>query len=299
MLDLGIDIGGTFIKYAVVDDENNIVRRWKRETIPCDTAAAFYDYLCADLPVENIRYVGVSVPGVIAPDSTILSQAAANVRITYKTNVIEEVEKRLHRPTHALNDAKSAGLCEMRIGNGKGTSSSAYFVIGTGIGGCVCDDRHVWEGVDRIAGEFSNLACGFHEDGSIAHLWEIASMNALIDIYNRDAKEEAKKRYGTEITALYHQGDPVAIRALDEWCKNICLGFETIICFYNPEVICVGGGISKEDWFIEKLRDTMRQESLGRAFSDICTTRIERCLYDNDANLLGAILFARQKQSEA
>ena len=42
MLDLGIDIGGTFIKYAVVDDENNIVRRWKRETIPCDTAAAFY-----------------------------------------------------------------------------------------------------------------------------------------------------------------------------------------------------------------------------------------------------------------
>ncbi|HAM29976.1 MAG TPA: ROK family protein [Erysipelotrichaceae bacterium] len=299
MLDLGIDVGGTFIKYAIVDEENNIIRRWKKETIKFDTPKEFYDYLCADVPVENIRYIGLSVPGVLAPDSTILSEAAVNVRVMYHTNVKQEIESRLGRPAHVLNDAKSAGFCEMQLGSGKGAASSVYFVIGTGIGGCVCDDHQVIEGVNRVAGEFSNLACGFHEDGSIKHLWEIASMNALIDIYNEIAEEDRKERYGTEITKRYHAGEAAALRAMDQWCRNICLGFETIITFYNPELICVGGGISKEDWFIEKLRDTMQQENLKRAFPELVTTRIERCLYDNDANILGALLFARQKESEA
>ena len=58
----------------------------------------------------------------------------------------------------------------MQIGNGKGTASSVYFVIGTGIGGCVCDDSHVVEGVNRIAGEFSNLPIGFKEDLSLIHI---------------------------------------------------------------------------------------------------------------------------------
>lgn len=296
MFDLGIDIGGTFIKYALVDENNNVVERWKKETVRFTNADEFYDYLCADLPLDQIRMVGVSAPGVIAPDYTILSKAAPNVRIMYQTNPAKEIEKRIFRPVHVLNDAKSAGFCEMQIGNGKGASSSVYFVIGTGIGGCVCDERGVIQGADRIAGEFSNLACGFHEDGSLVHLHEIASMTALIDIYNR--LSDTPKQYGTEITKLYLDKNPIAIKAVDQWCRNICLGFETIITFFNPEVICVGGGISKEEWFIEKLRETMKDDQLQRVFDDLVTTRIEPCRYDNDANLLGAILFARQKGSE-
>ena len=91
MLDLGIDIGGTFIKYAIVDDENQIVRKWKKETIKHENKDQFYEYLCSDLPLENIRYIGVSAPGVLAMDSTILSKAAENVCIMYQTNVRDEI----------------------------------------------------------------------------------------------------------------------------------------------------------------------------------------------------------------
>ncbi|MCI9040528.1 ROK family protein [Dubosiella newyorkensis] len=295
MLDLGIDIGGTFIKYAIVDDENQIVRKWKKETIKHKNKDQFYEYLCSDLPLENIRYIGVSAPGVLAMDSTILSKAAENVCIMYQTNVRDEIHKRTHKAVHVLNDAKSAGFCEMQIGNGKGTASSVYFVIGTGIGGCVCDDSHVVEGVNRIAGEFSNLPIGFKEDGSIQFLYEIASMSALISIYNRYADQPVQ--YGTEITEKYHAGDPMAIKAFDEWCRNICAGLFQIIIFYNPEVICIGGGISQEEWFIEKLR-SMIQSEIKLPFQGLFSTRIESCRFSNDANLLGAILFARQKEME-
>ena len=184
----------------------------------------------------------------------------------------------------------------MKIGNGKGSKSSVYFVIGTGIGGCVCDEKGVIEGQNRIAGEFSQLPIGFLEDepNKLKGLCEIASMTALIEIYNRKVEEEQQLKYGKEITDLYLAGDETAIQAMDEWCKNIVLGLYIIITFYSPEVICIGGGISKEDWFIDKIRDMM-EHVVEHDFKDITATRIERCRYDNDANLLGAVLFARQK----
>lgn len=293
---LGIDIGGTYIKYGIVNDKNEIVRRWKKETLFFEEKQQFYDYICDGLETENIACIGISAPGVLAEDSTIISKAAPNVRVMYGTNVNQEFEDRLKIPARAVNDAKSAGLCEMKMGNGKGSRSSVYFVIGTGIGGCVCDEKGVIEGQNRIAGEFSQLPIGFMEDepNKLKGLCEIASMTALIEIYNQKVEEEQQLKYGKEIADLYLSGDETAVLAMDEWCKNIVLGLYIIITFYSPEVICIGGGISKEDWFIDKIRDMM-EHVVEHDFKDITATRIERCRYDNDANLLGAVLFARQK----
>lgn len=293
---LGIDIGGTYIKYGIVNDKNEIVRRWKKETLPFEEKQQFYDYICDGLETENIACIGISAPGVLAEDSTIISKAAPNVRVMYGTNVNQEFEDRLKIPARAVNDAKSAGLCEMKMGNGKGSRSSVYFVIGTGIGGCVCDEKGVIEGQNRIAGEFSQLPIGFMEDepNKLRGLAEIASMTALIEIYNQKVEEEQQLKYGKEIADLYLSGDETAVLAMDEWCKNIVLGLYIIITFYSPEVICIGGGISKEDWLIDKIRDMM-EHVVEHDFKDITATRIERCRYDNDANLLGAVLFARQK----
>ena len=293
---LGIDIGGTYIKYGIVNDKNEIVRRWKKETLLFEEKQQFYDYICDGLETENIACIGISAPGVLAEDSTIISKAAPNVRVMYGTNVNQEFEDRLKIPARAVNDAKSAGLCEMKMGNGKGSRSSVYFVIGTGIGGCVCDEKGVIEGQNRIAGEFSQLPIGFMEDepNKLKGLCEIASMTALIEIYNQKVEEEQQLKYGKEIADLYLAGDETAVLAMDEWCKNIVLGLYIIITFYSPEVICIGGGISKEDWFIDKIRHMM-EHVVEHDFKEIVATRIERCRYDNDANLLGAVLFVRQQ----
>lgn len=297
MIDLAIDIGGTYIKYALINKENQIIKKWKKETKLFDKKDDFYDYLCQDLPLENIEYVGISAPGVLSPESDVLSKAAPHVRIMYHTNVNEEVKKRIHKKVKTINDAKSAGYCEFSIGNAVGTKSSAYFIIGTGIGGCLCDEHGIIHGHDNIAGEFSHLPVGYRQDipDKTLGLSYLASMSALIDIYNENLEQHLHLHLGQDICQLYLQGDEHAKKAIDHWCRNIIMGLYMIIIIYNPEIICIGGGISQEDWFIDKIK-TMMKEEIQHSLNGLITTKIERCKYDNDANLLGAIMYARSEQ---
>ncbi len=284
---LGIDIGGTFIKYALVEEDYTITKKWKKETKLFLTKDEFYDYLCEGLNEYDIECIGVSAPGVIDEDSRVLSKAAKNVQIMLGHCVNDEISRRTGKKVATINDAKAAGYCELMIGNGKGTSSSVYFVIGTGIGGCVCDKDGVVQGVNSIAGEFSNIPMGY-VNGKIYGLSNLASMTALIEIYN--SMSETKLTYGTEVCERYLEKEDIAIKAMDQWCLNICIGLVAIIIFINPEIICLGGGISEEDWFIDKVKETWA--TMNRPFKDLTTTRIDRCLYNNDANLLGAVLYA-------
>lgn len=286
---LGIDIGGTFIKYALVNENYEIVEKWKKETRLFETKDEFYDYLCEGLDQQNVECIGVSAPGVIDESSNVLSKAAVNVRIMKDTNINHEISTRTGLKVATMNDAKAAGYCELKVGNGRNTSSSVYFVIGTGIGGCVCDNNGVIQGVNNIAGEFSNIPM-MGADGQVRGLCDYASMSALINIYNSKASTPLK--YGTEVCEKYLANDKVAVEAMDEWCHNICVGLYSIVIFYNPEVICIGGGISEEDWFIEKIRTMFKSSDFN--FSELITTRIERCLYNNDANILGAVAYASQ-----
>lgn len=292
MTHLGIDIGGTFLKYALVNDENIIIKKWKKETKKFSGKDEFYDYLCEDIDITIIDYIGISAPGIIDEKSNVLSKASKNVRVMLNTNINEEVSSRLKKPVITINDAKAAGFCELKMGNGKGTKSSAYWIIGTGIGGCICDSKSIIRGINNIAGEFSFLPTAI-KDNKIQGMGKTASMDALINIYNNKVAEGKKLQYGTEICEKYLENDPVAVSAMNEWCQNIVMGLYSIIIFYNPEIICIGGGISEEDWFIEKIQNMFTKE-IELYFSDLITTKIDRCKFNNDSNILGAVAYATE-----
>lgn len=287
MQNLGIDIGGTFIKYALTDESCHIIKKWEKPAKLFSSKDDFYDYLCEKIDPSSVRYIGVSAPGIIDKDANVLSKASENIRIMYQTNINREVSLRLNRPTASINDAKAAGFCELKLGNGKGTESSVYWIIGTGIGGCVCSRDSILSGKDNIAGEFSFLPLTI-KDNKIVNIGKTASMKALINLYNQRVPEEEKTEYGKEICHRYLSRDPVATDVINEWCQNIVLGLYSVIIFYNPEVICIGGGISEEDWFIEKIRD-IYENGVKLHFKDLITTRIERCKFHNDSNILGAV----------
>lgn len=293
---LGIDIGGTFIKYAIIDENLNIIKQWKKKTKLFSNKDDFYDYICENIENNGFDVIGVSAPGVISQDSTVVSKAAEYVKIMYQTNVNQEIYKRLKIPTSTLNDGKCAGYCELRIGNGKNSSSSAYFIIGTGIGGCLCYHQDIIYGQDRVSGEFSTLPIGFNQNNPkrFKRLGECASMTALINMYNK--KTDDKVISGEEISLRYKQNEPLAISVVEKWCKNILLGICMIIMIYNPEIICIGGGISEEDWFIYKIQDLYKNKIHLISNPEI-TTKITRCKYNNNSNLLGAVLFARNTLS--
>lgn len=286
---LGIDIGGTFIKYALVNEQNEVVKKWKKDTVLKKTKEEFYDYLCDDLYKYEYKSIGISAPGVIDSNSNVLSKAAKNVQIMQGTNVNKEVSKRLNKKVSTINDAKAAGYCEFLLGNGKGTESSVYFIIGTGIGGCLCDKHGLVQGVNGIAGEFSMITLSNNKE-KLECFASIASITALVRIYNEKSSE--KLEYGIEVCDKYKQKDEVAIVAMNEWIDNICLCLYNIVLFFNPEVICLGGGISEEDWFIDLVR--RKFNNMKRFFMNICTTEIKRCLYSNDSNILGAVLYSKE-----
>ncbi|MCI6459694.1 MAG: ROK family protein [Clostridium sp.] len=290
---LGIDIGGTFIKYALVDKEHKVVEKWKAETVKFDTAEEFYDYVCSNIKsLDKIDVIGISAPGLVDEDSNVKSYAAPNVQIMYGTNINDEVSKRTNKKVASINDAKSAGLCEFMIGNAKGSKSSAFLIIGTGTGGCICDKNGVVYGKDAFAGEFHNMPFVNDKIGGLDKMGDYASMTGLINIYNGKVDESRQVQYGYEVCKKYLDGDETAKLSVDEWIRNLVAQLIVITVFYNPEVICIGGGVSEEDWFINKVKEAYKKNCIEFLGADFITTRIDRCKYNNDANILGAILNA-------
>ena len=296
MKKIGIDIGGTFIKYALVDESYKIMEKWKVETIKFETKDELYDYICHNMRgIEDIDVIGISAPGVIDEEANVRSYAAPNLRIMYGTNIVDEIQNRTNKKVVAINDAKAAGLCEFEIGNAKDSKSSAFLILGTGTGGCICNENGVIYGKDSFAGEFHNLPFINFSNGKMDNMGDYASMTALINIYNDKVDENVKVRYGHEVCNKYFEGDNTAKETVDQWINYILVQLITITVFYNPEVICIGGGISEEEWFINRIKEKYREECIRHTECDVITTKIDRCKYNNDANILGAVINAIKK----
>lgn len=297
---LGIDIGGTFIKYAYIDQFYTIQKQWKKETKKFDTKDEFYDYLCEGIEPELIQCVGISCPGLIDRTSLVKTRAAQTVSNMYGTTVNEEVSKRLNKLTATINDAKSAGLCELKIGNAQGTRSSGYLIIGTGVGGCLCDDNDVIYGNDGFAGEVHFIPYYDAETGKILKLGNQCSMRKMIQLYNERVPEEQQVMYGKEVTEKYLAGEEIACEVMEIWIRNLVMDVLNMVVTYNPEVICIGGGISEEEWFIELLQKRFQEISVPffNATEQFLTTRITKCKYNNSSNLLGAAIKVKMEEQK-
>ena len=108
----------------------------------------------------------------------------------------------------------------------------------------------------------------------IDKMGDYSSMTALIKIYNDKVDKNAEVEYGYEVCAKYLNNDEVAKNAIDEWINNIVTQLIAITVTYNPEIICIGGGISEEDWFINKLKKQYKKngKSSHRVTTDVITS---------------------------
>ena len=118
---LAVDIGGTFIKYGLIDPDYRVSRHHKVPTLACSSAGEFFDYLCENIPAgANIERIGISCPGLIDRNNVVRSYAAPRLHSLYGANLYEEMKKRTGIGAQAINDAKAAGLCELKLGNARG-----------------------------------------------------------------------------------------------------------------------------------------------------------------------------------
>ena len=191
-----------------------------------------------------------------------------------------------------INDGKAAGLCELKLGAAKGTESSVCYIIGTGVGGAICTRDDVFYGADGFAGEFHFMAYLNGQDEVVKCGRTVANMG-LVNLYNASVPEDRQQQYGGEILDLYLQGDALAVPVVEKWFKMLGLHMLSVIVTLNPEVVCVGGGVSERDWFLPKLISVYEELCASHfAGQHFLTTRIVRCTFKNDANLIGAALRA-------
>lgn len=282
---LVIDVGGTFIKYGLIDEQCHLTQTSKIKT-PYESQEHFLETLqniYFSFQQENIQGIAMSVPGKIDVENGVMLTSGA---LVYLEGL--ELAKRLSAicddiPVSVENDGKAAALCESWVGQAKDCQSCVVLIFGSGIGGGIVIDHQVLRGLDLIAGEFSpifvDLRQGQYE--SFAGTYSTLAIVKQVQDIKQDENID-----GEAMMQLYRQKDQEVISIMDDWFEAIakfCYNIDNII---NPECICIGGGISQDPLFVEKI-----QEKIDKIFTKAYLFRkpqVKTCQYHNDSNLIGA-----------
>ena len=310
MYRLGIDLGGTNIVAGVVDENYNIVATAKRKTLTersneeiiNDMAAAALEAVeTAGLKPEDIVSAGVGSPGSIDPDKGIVVYTN---NIGFKdVHLGDLLKEKTGIDFFVDNDANSAAYGEFLAGAGKGTKDFVMITLGTGVGGGVIIDGKIYTGFNYAGAELGhtviqmdgeNCSCG--RQGC----WEAyASATALIrqtkqamirfpnSIMWQMVEDDINKVNGRTAFDAMRQGDEAGKQVVDKYIYYVSVGVTNNINIFQPEVFCIGGGISKEgDNLVEPLNKYYNGDNYGRSLQN--KTVIKTAILGNDAGIIGA-----------
>ena len=313
MYKLGIDLGGTNIVVGVVDKENNIIGKAERKTnlprpaenIFADMYAAALDALDkAGLSLKDIEYVGLGTPGAVEPESGV---------ITYSANLFfhnvpakQMLEDLFGKMAFVGNDANCAAFGEFIAGAGKYARDMIAVTLGTGVGGGIILNKQLLTGFNGAAGEIGHMV--IQVDGESCNCgrkgcWETyASATALIrmtaellkktddPILKRVIEQEGEINAKVAYQAA-REGSQVCAQLCEEYAKYIATGVLNLINMLQPEVICIGGGVSHEgDALLQPILEYVKKESYTRDNAEDLQTSIKLAELGNDAGIIGAAL---------
>ena len=304
-----IDIGGTFIKYSLADEQARKISGGKVPTplTNMDDLLAAIEGFAA--PLQG-QFVGcaISMPGRIDTRNGIAHTGGMLSAFMWEQPFAAQVEARLGVPVTIANDGKCAAAAEGWTGALAGVENGLVLVLGTGIGGIL--NGKVLMGAHAAAGEVSGLVSNMAametetfemnkvETFSDAPLWAgAASATGLIREYARQKKLSLQGPLptGEEIFAAYNAGEPEAQKALKIFARRVAVGILSLQNVLDVERVAIGGGISAAEALLPAI-----QAELDWLF-ERCTVmptvkpELVRCRYGNDANLIGALkLFFEQ-----
>ncbi len=280
---LSFDIGGTFIKYGVIDDHMSFL---KKSMIETQAHLGGHHIISQIIRLSNqlkqayppIDGIAISSAGVIEPFQGIVLSATDAIPDYIGINIKQMVEQGTQLMTTVENDVNCAALAESRLADCP-TDELIALTVGTGIGGAIIHSGHLVRGHAFSAGEWGKM----YITGK--HFEKLASINALI----QDAKDhDLMVSDGESLFKMYDQGNIIAHAVVHRFYHFLSLGIANLIFTLNPKVIVIGGGISnRKEKFIEEITQTLRLH-LPSYYIDHVEIRLPK--YFNDAGMLGAYL---------
>ncbi|WP_041138189.1 ROK family protein [Beduini massiliensis] len=293
---LVFDIGGTAIKYAYLNEEGTILERHEFLSNSLHTLSEFIESLSQIYHERTYDVDGIALacPGVIdAQNGKILVISA----YPYLNEVCltEELSKACGGIKVTLeNDGKCAGLAEAWIGNASAYQDSIVVVFGTGIGGAIIKNKAVHHGGHRLAGEISTIISDYDVSQNKFITWaDTSSTKALCQITANRLNLPVSEVNGYFIFERAEQNDPIVLEILDQFYMDVAVQLYNLQYMYDPEIICLGGGISKQPRVLDGVQKAL-EHIYNVTKKQLLIPKVTTCKYYNDANLIGALYHFKQ-----
>ena len=309
---MSFDVGGTTIKYALVDDAGRVTDKNafptvdNAETLINQMVAVVKDY-AAKQPLAGI---GFSAPGIVRHDGYMVTGGAIQAFNGYP--LAQTMATKTGLPVAVENDANAAAIAEQWQGNAIGCQNYLTVVLGTGVGGGIVINGDVYRGSHGMAGEFGwNVIHDIdptHELESFSLNQHAAVVSGLVNRYNQSKQQVDATAVpvtdAREILAAAKAGETIAQTEVASFIQDVAIMLLNLFANFDPELILVGGGISANEDFIKLLQaklDEMiaRHESLNR-IKNIALGHVQPAKCRNNAGLIGAAYqIKKQLESEA
>lgn len=302
----GIDIGGTTVKIGVLSLEGELMDKWEIHTrteeggkyILGDIADSVKKYVAdKGLNMADVVGAGMGVPGPVTEDGTVLRCVNLGWGVF---NCAKELSALLGVPVKAGNDANVAALGEQWQGGGKGHDDLVVVTLGTGVGGGIILGGKILAGVNGAAGEIGHMQVVAPEDtigvcgcGNSGCLEQVASATGIVKLAKRLVEETdtpTSLRELSQITAkdvldAAKAGDAGAVSVVETMAKYLGSALAAICAVVNPEMIVIGGGVSKAGQY---LIDKIQEAFIPKAFHALRDTQFALATLGNDAGMVGA-----------
>ncbi len=298
---IGIDLGGTNIKYAIVSGDGTIVFESIKPTQANEGRDVVIQNIlncCEELLEYAIAHqmkvcgVGVGTPGII--DNGLVLGGAENLPEWESLPLGGILSRQLNMPVFVENDANMMGLAEVRFGAADNVDDAVFLTIGTGVGGAMVLNGELYGGHRNRGAELGHIMV--NPDGAICDcgtkgcLEAHASVTSLIRDY-KDALVAGRhampdKIDGIHIMQKFKSGDACAQEAINLHMHYLAMGIASFINVFSPQKVIIGGGLSEAgDFYI----DEVQKRTMKLAMKETSVfTQIVRANLGNKAGFIGA-----------
>ncbi len=312
----GIDIGGTSIKFGLVDAAGKILHKEQRPTTaekgPTPlmhkvTNIAERLLLYAAEEEMDVHWLGVGTPGAVDFKTGKVIGPCPNIKGWQGMDIGGTLRERLNMPIYVDNDANAMALAEATFGAATGRKDVVCLTLGTGVGGGLIIGGEIYHGANGTAGELGHITINFEgprcncgNDGCmeaycssqaiIARAKQLIK-NELPPILKEILEGDLDNLNIRKLFAAHKKGDEVATQVLDETAVYIGIGLASVVNLLNPEIVVIGGGIADGGGhFLEAVFSEMKKHAFSSAVDGLS---IVKASLGNNAGFIGAGLLGR------
>jgi len=287
---LTIDAGGTYTKFALMNEDCEFIEKGKIPTV-CSPLDDFINSIVGIYQryKEQVQGIALSMPGIIDSKNGFM-YTGGSITCISNINIVELLSKHCSVPITVENDAKCAGLAEVWKGALSDCRNAVVLVCGTGIGGAIIQDRKILSGKHFMAGELSYPIIESSQPHNLNQAFGLAAgVGALVKLAARKSGKSEAELDGEVIFHLANCGDKQMLQAIREFTRLIALQISNLHFILDPDKIAIGGGISVQPLFLQLIKEELVKINQVYEQWNIPLPEVVNCKFFNDSNLVGAL----------